>query len=202
MCMKKIQLFFVLFTLFSFQSACPLNQPTLDAGEAGAQDAQHVDAALVDSHVADVSVVADAGFDAALVDSSLADSALTDMGAADAHVADASSEDAGPVGPDLPAAYIIGAGFAYSGRASDGEDQWLDVRIVDVNALGANWLIGAATFSYVTTQMTGLELPWTLHNGDILRLHGPDYIGKDLCINATVPIHQLADTKQLSTLIA
>ena len=78
------------------------------------------------------------------------------------------------------AAHLLGFGISFDGRASDGGDYWLDIRINDSAALlagGANWQLWASTYSYVTTQLQAGEIPFALQNGDVLRVHGPSYTG-------------------------
>ena len=140
--------------------ACPSpGKQTPESGETGAVDAS-VDAQLDDRAGTGP---ADAGPDAHLDDRALAP--------------DASGVDLSQPRPDGPPAHLIAFGLAYEGRASDGEDLWVDLQINDAVALGQDWSLMASTFSYVTPQLGGAELPWNLADGDVLRAHGPGYTG-------------------------
>ncbi len=90
---------------------------------------------------------------------------------------DGDTDVAGDSGGDLKLpAYLVAFGVPSNTTAwsADGGEVWVDVRINDVAALGSDWRLMMATYTYVIEQLRGSELPWALSDGDLLRFHGPD----------------------------
>jgi endonuclease I len=86
---------------------------------------------------------------------------------------------AGDPGSTDLAAHIVSFAVPWDleGRAADGGDVWVDIRINDASALGSSWRLMMATYTYVVEQLNGSQVPWSLQDGDLLRFHGPAYTG-------------------------
>ncbi len=98
----------------------------------------------------------------------------------DTHASDAAAggdSQGGEIDPNLAPLYIVAFSVAYQGDASDGGEIWVDVRVGNAALLDPNWRLMSASFDTVDAQLAGGDLEFTLHTGDILRFHGPEYPG-------------------------